>query len=522
MKASTFLLSIFTAAVLAAGCASGTPATDGASGTQASGVASGDPAAVITSETIYNRLYFIASDALAGRDTPSPGLEAAAAYLVSEHRRMGLEPGNDGSYYQRWPYYLTGTDTEAARIEIRGASGTHAFEVGRNAAVSGAATAPLNGNLVFFGSLDSPPAEGSLAGRVAVFALPMPDGWNQQVGTIVNRQSAFATQGGALATMHVISTATSEEQMGALAQQMAAPRRTMGYEPPMPTPRIFVTQEALLAAAPGVQAPLASTTAAAQPLDLALQAEVPLRFHDRAEPPNVVAVIPGSDPALRDEYVVLSAHFDHVGTGRPDATGDTIYNGADDNGSGTVVLVETARAITEAGIQPRRSIMFVHVSGEERGLLGSRWFVENAPIPVENMVANINADMVAGDQHRDTLVVIGKEYSTLGPLVDQLNDGMPELGLITSDDIWPEQRFFFRSDQLNFMREEIPSLFFFTGVHECYHRPCDTVDFVSTEKAARVARLLVHTVLAIANDDARPEWTPDGLAEVRERTGGRR
>ncbi len=508
------LLSALTLAIALGACASGAPAP-------ATPSAPEDPAAVITPQTIYDRLYFIASDALAGRDTPSPGLEAAAAYLVSEHRRMGLEPGYHGSYYQRWPYYLTGTDVESASVTLEGSSAV-AFEIGRNAAVSGAAEGSLRGELVFVPSIEGQPAAGSLTGRVAVFTLPAPDGWNQQVGTIANRQAQYAAQAGAVTTLHLLTGGVTEAQVEAMARQFATPRRAMGHEPPMATPRLFVTEEAFVASAPAQADLIASPGEGHRAMGVRLAAEVPLRFHDRAEPPNVVAVIPGSDPELRDEYVVLSAHFDHVGIGRPDETGDSIYNGADDNGSGTVVLVETARAIMEAGIQPRRSIMFVHVSGEERGLLGSRWFVDNAPIPVENMVANINADMVAGDQHRDTLVVIGKEYSTLGPLVDRLNDGMPDLGLITSDDIWPEQRFFFRSDQLNFMRAEIPSLFFFTGVHECYHRPCDTVDFVSTEKAARVARLLVHTVLAIADEDARPEWTPDGLAEVRERTGGRR
>jgi len=144
--------------------------------------------------------------------------------------------------------------------------------------------------------------------------------------------------------------------------------------------------------------------------------------------------------------------------------------------------------------------------------------VDNPTVPIERIVANINMDMIAGDAHTDSVVVIGKDYSDMGPLVDAINARMPELNLTTSDDLWPEQRFFYRSDQFNFMRKEIPSLFFFTGVHECYHRPCDTVDFVDHSKAARVTRLALHSVIELANRDARPEWRPEGLAEVRELT----
>jgi hypothetical protein len=475
-----------------------------------------DPAAVITAETIYDRLYFIASDALMGRDTPSPGLEAAAAYLVSEHRRMGLEPGADGSYYQRWPYRLVGPDLDAASLRLN----DRELRPGRDAALRGGAE-DVTGDLVLVDGQLGQPEEGSLAGRVAVFALPLDGGWNNQARQRSLQQARWAEASGARAAVHLVGPAPGG-LIEAMAEQLAQPSRVMGAQPPFP--QVYVDREAAVAAVPELETLLAGSGSSAtlRPVEGRLTGSMPALHHDDAHPANVVAVIRGSDPELRDEYVVLSAHYDHVGVGTP-MNGDSIYNGADDNGSGTVVLLETARAISAMGEAPRRSVAFVHVSGEERGLLGSRWFVENPPaeIPVERMVANINADMVAGDSHRDTLVVIGKEYSTLGPLVDEINDSMPDLGLVTSDDLWPEQRFFYRSDQLNFMRMEIPSLFFFTGVHECYHRPCDTVDFVDPDKAARVARLLVHSVLAIANADERPEWDPAGLAEVRELTGGR-
>jgi hypothetical protein len=158
------------------------------------------------------------------------------------------------------------------------------------------------------------------------------------------------------------------------------------------------------------------------------------------------------------------------------------------------------------------------VSGEEKGLLGSRWFADNPTFPIERVVANINADMIGSDRHRDSVVVIGKDYSTLGEVVNRVNARHPELRLTASDDIWPEQQFFYRSDHVNFLRKEIPALFFFTGVHECYHQPCDTPDFVDSGKLARVATLILHTVTDIANAERRPEWDPAGLEEVRRLT----
>ena len=233
-----------------------------------------------------------------------------------------------------------------------------------------------------------------------------------------------------------------------------------------------------------------------------------------ARPPNVVAILPGRDPDLRGTYVVLSAHMDHVGTGPPDAAGDSIYNGADDDASGTAALVEIAEAFGVLPRRPLRSLVFLAVSGEERGLLGSRWFSENPPMPITSIVANLNVDMIARNAH-DSIVVIGEEYSSLGPLVREVATRRKELGLTVTTDPWPEQRFFFRSDHFSFARKEIPALFFFAGTHEDYHRPSDEVDKIDGRKASRVARLVFHTALRVAEDPLPPRWTPEGLEEVR-------
>src|SRR5690606_17818193 len=140
-------------------------------------------------------------------------------------------------------------------------------------------------------------------------------------------------------------------------------------------------------------------------------------------------------------------------------------------------------AFASSGERPRRSIVFLHVSGEEHGLLGSEWYSDHPTLPLENVVANINVDMI-GRNSPDTVVVIGKNYSSLGEVANAVQARHPELGLALADDIWPEERFFFRSDHFNFARKEIPSLFFFSGVHEDYHLPSDEVDKLDVDKAA--------------------------------------
>jgi Zn-dependent M28 family amino/carboxypeptidase len=229
--------------------------------------------------------------------------------------------------------------------------------------------------------------------------------------------------------------------------------------------------------------------------------------------PNVVGILPGSDPELREEYVVYSAHMDHVGVRRPDETGDSIYNGADDDASGTATVMEVAEAMSGLPVAPRRSVIFLLVSGEERGLWGSEYFAEHPPVPVDLMVTNLNADMV-GRNWTDTIVAIGREHSSLGETLARVNERHPELGMTAIDDIWPDERFYFRSDHYNFARKGVPVLFFFNGVHEDYHRPSDEVDLIDGDKTARIGRLLFLLGLDIADAAERPQWNPDSYEEI--------
>jgi Zn-dependent M28 family amino/carboxypeptidase len=236
--------------------------------------------------------------------------------------------------------------------------------------------------------------------------------------------------------------------------------------------------------------------------------------------PNVIGVLEGSDPTLRNEYVVISSHVDHIGVAGMgngcSARGgaDSICNGADDNASGTAGVLSLAEAFASMRPRPRRSMAFLVVSGEERGLWGSEHFVGHPTLPLANIVADINIDMI-GRYHnnqpgwRDTIAVIGKEHSTLGEIAMRVANGHPELRLRLVDDLWPEENFFQRSDHYHFARRGVPILFFFNGVHPDYHRPSDSVDRIDAEKATRILRMLFYLGVEVANATARPQWNPE-------------
>jgi Zn-dependent M28 family amino/carboxypeptidase len=224
-------------------------------------------------------------------------------------------------------------------------------------------------------------------------------------------------------------------------------------------------------------------------------------------------MLEGSDPVLKNEYIVFSAHMDHVGVGVPDASGDSIYNGADDDASGTTAVVQLAQAFAKLNPTPKRSLIFLTVSGEERGLWGSEYFAMKPAVPVSQIVANLNADMV-GRNWRDTIVAIGKEHSDLGATLNRVNAAHPELGMTAIDDIWPEERFYFRSDHYNFAVKGVPVLFFFNGTHEDYHRPGDEVSKIDGEKESRIVKLLFYLGLELANGAQKPQWNPESYRQI--------
>ena len=484
-----------------------------------------DPVVAEAVETIRRadltrRLRVIAHDSMRGRRTPSPELDAVAAWAADELSAMGLEAARADGWIQTYEIETVVPDLVASEARI----GDHLLAFGDQ-----------------LGFLFGPQAEADL--EAGLMVLSGSTGWERRLGAadlggqavvIVgtdagprtrDAQRMLAAVRGAGAAAVLFASALSDDAWAETValQAETSVTRPRGFAPSAP---VLSIRDAALdtALAPfGVSAAELRERAqgrleiTAFP-DARLTISIRNRTLDRVQAPNVVGVLPGSDAALADEAVVLSAHMDHVGVGRPDAEGDSIYNGADDDGSGTVALLEIAEALAQMPERPRRSVVILLVSGEEQGLWGSRWFVENPPFPVHRMVANLNLDMV-GRNDPERIVAIGKEHSDLGETLDALADRHADLGLEPIDDPWPEERFYFRSDHVNFARAGVPVLFFFSGTHEDYHQPGDEVDEIDGDKLERVSRLVFHLTLELANRDSRPRWDPGSREEI---VGGRR
>ena len=226
---------------------------------------------------------------------------------------------------------------------------------------------------------------------------------------------------------------------------------------------------------------------------------------------NVAAIIKGSEKP--DEYIILTAHLDHVGK-----KGDDIYNGADDDGSGSMALLEIAQAFKLAvldGNRPKRSIVILHVSAEEKGLLGSKYYVENPLFPLENTITNLNVDMIGRtDPTRDYsnndnyIYLIGTDRlsSMLHETSEKVNEKTVNLELDYRFNAWDDpNRFYFRSDHYNFAKYNIPVIFYFSGTHEDYHGPGDTADKIRYDLLTQRTKLIFHTAWEIANMDERIE-----------------
>jgi len=242
---------------------------------------------------------------------------------------------------------------------------------------------------------------------------------------------------------------------------------------------------------------------------------------DRARTQNVVAIWEGSDPVLKNEMVAIGAHYDHVGMNLNAPGPDKIWNGADDDGSGTVSVLSIAEALAKAPKRPKRSVLFVWHCGEEKGLWGSEYFNKFPTVDIKNVISQLNIDMIGrskkpGDtdpRNKDltdgnSIYVIGKDMmsSTLGSIVDATNGSYLKLGYDTRyDDPKDTNRFFFRSDHFNYALNGIPITFWFDGVHEDYHQPGDEPQKIDYDKMEKVARTIMLTLLELTDLKERPK-----------------
>jgi len=459
---------------------------------------------IISAAELSKQLYIIASPEMQGRNTPSIGLDKAADYLVSEFREMGLQspPGMD--FKQPYPLYKDSVLSSSLTVNGLTFSADTDFQMNTSNY-----SFKLNaGEVVFAGygmsdSLRNDYRGLDVRGKVVLVlaGTPRPGGGR---GQFINKQ-AIAAQFGAAAVIQVQENLSLQSRLMGNRHYLEV-YRPVNY-PPLITVRANVAKEITGKTLEELQAE--GKNGATQS---SFKTRLSLEFSKvtRSEmTQNVLGMLEGTD--LKEEMLILTAHYDHVGT-----SGDKIYAGADDDGSGTVSILTIARAFAtaaKAGNGPRRTILFMLVSGEEKGLWGSAYYTQHPIHPLEKSVVNLNIDMVGriGDPYRNRadsanyVFIIGddKLSSALRPISEEANRKNGSMTLdYTYNDPNDPNRFYYRSDHYNFAEKGIPVIFYFNGVHADYHQPTDTPEKINYPLMEKRAKLVYHTAWEIANREA--------------------
>ena len=476
-------------------------------------------AETITQEDVIRRIDVFAADSMMGRDTPSPGLELAAQYVAAEFGRAGLRPAGDrGGYIQRFGLTSWVVDTARSAVHFRSNGIRQTVRIGRDAryVLGRIPEHPVRGAVTVVkispsDSVDLARINRRIVLAIVDFSRPLPPAVNQQIV----RMAAAGPR--AVLVLSNRDSTTFADRLRTAAEPRWKRDAERVEDPSAPV--IEVHERALkpLLAAAGIDPDglRRSERGESQSIDgLTVELGLSRKALRRVRAPNVAGILRGSDPVLRDEYLVYSAHIDHIGVspGRP----DSINNGSDDNASGAAGLLELVEAFSRPGARPRRSILFLAPSAEEPGLLGSAHYTEHPTVPLKQVVANINMDLI-GRNWPDSVIAVGLEQSDLGETLQQVVEAHPELGMTPIRDRWPEERIFYRSDHYNFARKGVPILFFTSGTHPDYHRPTDETGRINGAKAARLMRLIFHLGATVANAEARPVWVAESYTQIVER-----
>ncbi|MBE1298362.1 MAG: M28 family peptidase [Alteromonadaceae bacterium] len=500
-------------------------------------------------QNIKAHLRFLSHDLLEGRDTGSRGLEIASIYLASQFEQYGLKPaGDNGTYFQRVTFRQSYLDQDSPKLSFTKNGSTTDLSYPKQY-LAGPSTmsemAAMQGELVFVGyGIIAPELEHNdydgldVDGKIVVLLSGKPQSFPSEEGAHFAsgyQKSKYAAENGAIG-MISIPTPRSEK--------VRPYQRSLSY---IHTPRVrwmkadgmpansFPSLKAGASLSPdtakmlfeGEQKSLDDIYAELEddksPKGFALGTTV--KYEKKSDfkeitSPNVVAVLEGSDPQLKNEYVVYSAHHDHIGIAKT-VEKDKINNGAMDNAAGTSVLLETARLFSEMKQRPKRSILFVAVTGEEKGLLGSDYYAQNPTVPLDSMVANVNLDMPILTYEFADIVAFGASHSDLKGSVAEAAAAQ---GLKLSPDPMPDQAIFTRSDHYSFVKQGVPAVFIIPGFtakdpnvdggkkfYEFfgtdYHKPSDeySEDFNWTA-AEKFANVNFQIGTTIANQTNRPAW----------------
>lgn len=509
----------------------------------------------IRPEAVRAHMEFLAGDLLEGRATGTRGFQLAANYVRAQFEAMGLKPGGvSGSYFQNIRFRKSELLRDQCSLTIKrnGAEQnlvmdkdfvmvgdplrTDTNAEGPSAFVGYGVTAPKFGYDDYAGA--------DVRGKIVVALYGAPPSFPSAPGayysdSIVKLQNAAAH--GAIGVLTIWGGRVEERTpFSELVRFYHEP--TMRWLDANDVPndvepkiraRATISSGAATAMLEGsgkswkeVVSTALNSKPQAFPLTVTVSLHVVSR-HSAAESPNIAAILPGSDPQLKNEYVVFTAHADHLGISVP-VNGDAIYNGAGDNASGTSALIEIARAFTRLPQPPRRSLLFIAVTGEEEGLLGSDYYAHNPTVPMSQIVANVNMDEVSFLYDFKDIVPLGGEHSSLGAVAE---DVARHMGLEVSPDPAPEEVYFVRSDQYSFVEQGVPSIYIGEGYKTVdpkldgkkmqfdwentrYHLPSDDMaqplDFNALVKGTRVD---LATGYEIAQQTDRPRWNKGDFFE---------
>ncbi|AKD02987.1 M28 family peptidase [Pontibacter korlensis] len=498
-------------AAIGYGCAQGPSASKPTTDSAKLSEAAPKYAETITAADLSKHLYIIASDEYEGRNTGEKGQKMAAEYIAREFREDGLAgPVKSNSAN---PYYQTFDLEQSSWGEGYISVGKEKYLMMQDFFPFGSSpfTTEQGVEAVYVADAGQIASKG-VEGKLVVTLLTTP----AELQNKMRGFSATAEEANAKGVAYVLDAeayrAMAERFSHRLSQPTISQVGSGGNRPAS----IFTTPTvgaAILGTTPeklqqaSQNAATASFTPASDVRILMSRNTAPLSTE------NVLGYVEGTDK--KDEVIVVTAHYDHVGVDES-LEGDKIYNGANDDGSGTVAVIEMAEAFAQAkkdGYGPRRSVLFMTVTGEEKGLLGSEYYANNPIFPLENTVANVNIDMIGrmDYEHEKTndsnyIYVIGadKLSSELHQINEEMNQKYVNLKLdYTFNDENDPNRFYYRSDHYNFAKNGIPIVFYFNGVHDDYHQPGDEADKIIYESAEKVARLAFHVAWELANRENR-------------------